>query len=277
MSAPLRSILYVPGDRPDRFEKALASDADGVVLDLEDSVAAGAKVPARSAVAEFVRSPWQKPLFVRVNGLASELTAADVNALAGAPIAGIRAPKVESTADVAAFARLADEAGLRVDLWCLLESARAVELAYEIARSPRVAAIALGEADLVASLGVRADEGLDYARARCVVAARAAGRPAPMQAVYTTLGDEEGLRRSTEHGRALGFFGRMAIHPAQVGVINDVFTPSAQEVAAAREAVDAAASSGADAMPDGRFVDSAVVEQARLVLALAERLSEATR
>ena len=100
MSAPLRSILYVPGDRPDRFEKALASDADGVVLDLEDSVAAGAKVPARSAVAEFVRSPWQKPLFVRVNGLASELTAADVNALAGAPIAGIRAPKVESTADV---------------------------------------------------------------------------------------------------------------------------------------------------------------------------------
>jgi citrate lyase subunit beta/citryl-CoA lyase len=277
VSAPLRSLLYVPGDRPDRFEKALATAADGIILDLEDAVAPGAKARARTAVAEFVRSPAPKPVFVRVNGLASELTTADVNALAGASIAGIRAPKVSDAADVATFVRLADEAGLSVDLWCLLESPRSVELAYEISCSPRVAGIALGEADLRASLGVQGDEGLDYARARCVVAARAAGLPPPTQAVYTTLGDEEGLRRSTERGRALGFFGRTAIHPAQVGVINDVFTPSAQEVAAARETVDVAESSGAVALPDGRFVDRAIVEQARQVLALAERLGARVR
>jgi citrate lyase subunit beta/citryl-CoA lyase len=273
----VRSALYVPGDRPERFGKALQSEADAIVLDLEDAVAPERNEFARGAVAEFLRSPATKPVFVRVNGLASGLISADVRALAGARIDGIRLPKVEDAAGVAAVVRMLEAQDLAADLWCLLESARAVELAYEIACSPRVAAVALGEADLRASLGVT-DAGLDYVRSRCVVAARAAGLPAPMLAVYTLLGDEQGLRRSTEQGKALGFFGRSAIHPEQLGVINEVFTPSAEEVAAAREIVNAlgeasADGSGAVALPDGRFVDRAVAEQAQGVVALAERLA----
>jgi citrate lyase subunit beta/citryl-CoA lyase len=273
----VRSALYVPGDRPERFEKALQSEADAIVLDLQDAVAPERKEIARGAVSELLRSPATKPVFVRVNGIAGGLTSADVSALSGARIAGLRLPKVEDAAGVAAVVRLLEAQDLTADLWCLLECARAVELAYEIACSPRVAAIALGEADLRASLGV-ADAGLDYARSRCVVAARAAGLPPPMLAVYTLLGDEQGLRQSTERGKALGFFGRSAIHPGQLGVINEVFTPSAEELAAAREIVNALGKAGADgsgavALPDGRFVDRAVAEQAQGVVALAERLA----
>jgi citrate lyase subunit beta/citryl-CoA lyase len=273
----LRSALYVPGDRPERFERALRSEADAIVLDLEDAVAPGRKEFARGAVSEFLGSPATKPVFVRVNGLASGLTSDDLRALTARRIDGIRLPKVEDAAGTAAAVRLLEAQELAVDLWCLLESARAVELAYEIACSPRVAAIGLGEADLRASLGAT-EVGLDYARSRCVVAARAAGLPAPMLAVYTLLGDEQGLRRSTERGRALGFFGRSAIHPEQLGVINEVFTPSAEEVAAAQEIVLALGEAAADgpgavALPDGRFVDRAVAEQARSVVALAEHLA----
>jgi citrate lyase subunit beta/citryl-CoA lyase len=278
MTPPLRSALYVPGDRPDRFETARASEADAIVLDLEDAVAPDRKAYARGAVAQFATEARSKPkpVFVRVNGLASGLTGHDLDALAGAALAGVRAPKVEGADDVAAFVELLEHAGIEADLWCLLESARGVEHAYEIACCARVAAVGLGEADLRASLRVRADAALDYARSRCVIAARAAGLPPPMQAVHTTLRDSDGLRRSTEHGRALGFFGRSAIHPEQVAVINEVFTPSAEEVAAAHEVASAGERSGASSLPDGRFVDRAVAEQARAVIDLAERLSGAS-
>jgi citrate lyase subunit beta/citryl-CoA lyase len=272
----LRSALYVPGTRPDRFEKALGVDADAIIVDLEDAVAPSRKADARAAAADLVRSPQPKPVLVRVNGPASCLIADDVRALAGPGLAGIRVPKVESAVDVAAVAALLDAAGLDVAVWCLIESARGLELAYEIACAPRVAGIALGEADLRASLRVKED-GLDYARGRCVSAARAAGLSSPMQSVYPDVRDDEGLRRTSERGKALGFFGRAAIHPDQVGPINEVFTPTDAEVRAAREvaaALDAALADdvGAVALPDGRFVDLTVAEQARETLALVERL-----
>jgi citrate lyase subunit beta / citryl-CoA lyase len=273
--ALLRSALYVPGDRLERFETAIGSEADAVIIDLEDAVAPGQKPHARAAAAKLLRclSP-AKPVFVRVNGLASGLLEADIEALARSRIVGVRVPKVEGAHGVDAVRRLLDAAGLSVAVYCLIESARAVEFAYEIASSAGVAGIALGEADLRASLRVTADEALDYARARCVNAARAAGLPSPMLAVYGSTHDDEGLRRSTQRGKALGFFGRTAIHPRQLATINDVFTPTDEEVAAAREAVAGldealAGDSGARALPDGRFVDRAVVEHAREVLALA--------
>lgn len=270
----------MPGDRPDRFDKALRSEADAVIVDLEDAVSPARKAHARAAVAELLGSPAPKPVFVRVNSLASALIAADLEALAGAAFAGVRLPKVEAAEDVAAASALLDRAGLEVPLWCLIESARGLEFAFAIASCARTAGISLGEADLRSSLRVPADEGLDYARARCVAAARAAGLGSPMQSVYPLAGDEDGLRASTERGKAFGLFGRAAVHPAQVATINDVFTPTAAEVGAARELVaafeaGAADGSGAVLLADGRFVDRAVAEQARNVLELVGRVAPA--
>ena len=277
----LRSVLYVPGSRPELFEKALWGEADAVIVDLEDAVAPSRKAEARAAAADLVASRQAKPVFVRVNGIRSGLVQDDVAAIAGPGLAGIRLPKVESAADVASVTTFLKEAGLDARVWCLIESALGLERAFEIAGAEGTAGVALGEADLRASLRVDADLGLDYARSRCVVAARAAGLPSPVQSVYPDVRDREGLRSSSERGKALGFFGRAAVHPAQVGTINDVFTPTEGELRAAREltaALDDALLGhvGAVALPDGRFVDRAVAEQARETLALAERL-EGTR
>ena len=277
MSLPaFRSALYVPGSRPELFAKALAGDADAVIVDLEDAVAASVKAKARAAAAELVSAQQVKPVFVRVNGIGSGLVEDDVEGLAGPGLAGIRLPKVESAGDVARAAALLRSAGLPAGVWCLIESAIGLERSFEIAAAEWTNGIALGEADLRASLRV-APAGLDYARSRCVACARAAGLPSPLQSVYADVRDLEGLRRSSEHGRALGFFGRAAIHPAQVGTINDVFTPTEREIEAARElttALDTALVDdvGALALPDGRFIDRAVAEQARETVALAERL-----
>jgi citrate lyase subunit beta / citryl-CoA lyase len=163
---------------------------------------------------------------------------------------------------------LRSEAGIQ----CLIESALGLELALEIARShERVAGISLGEADLAADLGVRDEAGLLYARSRIVSASRAAGLPGPVQSVYTRVNDLDGLRRSTEEGKNMGFVGRSAIHPSQVPIINEVFTPTEDEVAEAQELLDrlegeAESGTGAFVLEDGRFVDRAVVESARRTL-----------
>jgi citrate lyase subunit beta / citryl-CoA lyase len=268
-----RSYLYAPGHRPELIAKALASEADVVVADLEDAVPADLKARARANVAAALAERPSKPLHVRVNALRGDLGPADLRtvAAAGAPV--VRVPKVESPADVHAAADALAEAGGQTRIACLLESAAGVEGAYAVATAhPRVAAISLGEADLRADLGATGDEGLLYARSRCVTAARAAGLARPVQSVYVAVGDDEGLRRSCAHGKALGFFGRSAIHPAQLPVINAAYTPTPEEVAAARElteAMERAGDDGGAVLADGRFVDRAVVEAARATLETA--------
>ncbi|MGA5563216.1 HpcH/HpaI aldolase/citrate lyase family protein [Streptomyces platensis] len=158
-------------------------------------------------------------------------------------------------------------------LYALLESALGIEHAFAIATAhPALRGIALGEADLCGELGVRDDAGLAWPRGRAVVAARAAGLAPPPQSVHPDVHDLDGLARSCARGRALGFLGRAAIHPRQLPVIEAAYLPSAEEVAAAQEIVRAAsAEGGALALPDGRFVDAAVVAGARRVLDLAGR------
>ncbi|MEO3764809.1 aldolase/citrate lyase family protein [Streptomyces sp. B8F3] len=160
-------------------------------------------------------------------------------------------------------------------LYPLLESALGIERAYEIAGAhPAVRGIALGEADLRAELGVADDAGLAWPRSRAVVAARAAGLAPPAQSVYPDVADLDGLARSCAAGRALGFLGRTAIHPRQLPVIERAFLPTVREVERAEEIVAAAATdAGALALPDGRFVDAAVVAGARRTLRLARRLT----
>ncbi|MEO3928961.1 CoA ester lyase [Micromonosporaceae bacterium B7E4] len=269
----LLTLLYVPGDRPDRFGKAVESGADAVIVDLEDAVAAARKAYARDAAAEFVAASHRVPVFVRVNELTGSDVAADLDALAGAPgLAGLRLPKVESPEAVRAVA-----ARVPVPLHPLVESAVGVERAYEIAGAdPAVASIGLGEADLRSDLGVTAEEGLSWVRGRIVVAARAAGLPPPLLPVYPNVTDLSGLAESCAAGRRMGFLGRTAIHPRQLPVIVAAFRPSAEEVARARELLDAVTEaqtrdSGTVVLPDGRFADRAMVAAARRTVELAGR------
>ena len=280
-SAPLfRSYLYAPGNDPRKIEKALASEADAVVLDLEDAVAPNRKEEAREAVSEVLRSRPAKPVFVRVNAPGSALAEKDIRAISGPHLSGLRLPKTESAEAVRGVAERLETLGCEAGIQCLIESALGLELAPEISRShERVVGISLGEADLAADLGVRDEAGLLYARSRVVATARAAGLPGPVQSVYTNVRNTDGLRQSTEVGKNLGFVGRSAIHPAQIPAINEVFTPTEEEVAEAEELLarleeSAGKGTGAFVLEDGRFADKAVVESARLTLALARRGEE---
>ncbi|MCX4968746.1 CoA ester lyase [Streptomyces sp. NBC_00654] len=261
--------LYVPGDRPDVVRKALGSGADVVIVDLEDAVAPDRKEYARAATAELLAdpvtaAPGTVPVHVRVHG------EDDVRALAGLPgLSGLRLPKITHSVSVHHVAAVAPG----VPLYPLLESALAIEHAYSIATAhAEVRGIGLGEADLRADLGVREDAGLDWPRSRTVVAARAAGLPPPAQSVFPDVRDLDGLWTSCGRARALGMLGRAAIHPRQLAVIERAFLPTAREIEAAEEIVAASAvDAGALALPDGRFVDAAVVASARRTLALGQR------
>ncbi|MFF2384177.1 HpcH/HpaI aldolase/citrate lyase family protein [Streptomyces sp. NPDC058108] len=267
--------LYAPGDRPDVVVKALASGADIVLVDLEDAVAPDRKEYARDATAELLSDPPPVPVHVRVNTLDGPLAEADLKTLSALPgLSGLRLPKVASPADVTHVARHAAPAeGDGIPLYALLETALGVEHAFAIASAhPSVRGIGLGEADLRADLGVREDAGLDWARARIVLAARAAGLSPPAQSIHPDIRDLEGLAASCAHGRALGFLGRAAIHPRQLPVIERAYLPTPAEVESAEAVVEAAGiEPGAQALPDGRFVDAAVVACARRTLALARR------
>jgi citrate lyase subunit beta / citryl-CoA lyase len=262
----LLTWLYVPGDRPDRFAKAVASGADAVILDLEDAVAPPRKAYARAAIAEFLGDAHGLPVFVRVG----EDLDADLPAARGA--AGLRLPKVESPAYVREVAARTD-----VELHPLIESAAGVEAAYAIATAhPAVAGIGLGEADLRSDLGVADEAALAWPRGRIVVAARAAGLPPPAMSVYADVSDLDGLAQSCRLGRRQGFLGRAAIHPRQLPVIVSAFRPPPEEVARAMallSAMDGAQDRGEGTvvLSDGRFADRAMIGAARRTVDLAAR------
>jgi citrate lyase subunit beta/citryl-CoA lyase len=255
---PPLTWLYVPADRPDRVEKAIASRAHAVIVDLEDAVAPAAKAQARAALQELLGHPREKPVFVRVN--AGE--AADLEVVAELAIDGVHVPKVGRPEDVPAVE-------LRVH--CLIESAAGVEAAYAIATTPGVAGISLGEADLRSETGAL-EAGLDWARARIVNAAVAAGLPRPPQSVYPRLHDDAGLMRSCMRGRELGHLGRSAIHPEQLPIIEQAYLPTEEEAASARATVEQLeATLGAASLEGGEFVDAAMLGAARQIVAIAHR------
>jgi citrate lyase subunit beta/citryl-CoA lyase len=275
MTGPPLTWLYAPGDRPHVVARALVCGADVVVVDLEDAVAPDRKEYARAATADLLAEPQPVPVHVRVNALGSPAADADLNAVAALPgVSGLRLPKVTSPGQII---RVAEDTAPTdkgtPPLYALLETALAIERAYVIACAhASLRGIALGEADLRADLGVRDDAGLDWSRSRVIVAARAAGLPPPPQSVHPDIRDLEGLATSCAHGRTLGFLGRAAIHPRQLPVIERAYLPTEREIEQAETIVKAATrEQGAQALPDGRFIDAAVVAAAHRTLALARR------
>ncbi len=266
-----RSWLYVPGHQAERVAKALVAGADAVVVDLEDAVPPDRKADAREAIAAAVDAVAtdDAQVWVRVNDPDGPWGEADLDAVTGSGVTGVRVPR---SADPGTVRRVAERTGLPLQL--LIETAAGLARAVDLAAAhPLVTGIGLGEADLAADLRLVSDAGLDWARGWVVVAARAAGLPSPVQSVWTDVADLDGLRTSCERGRATGFVGRSVVHPRQVPIVHDVYTPSSEEVRQATAIVrtaDAAQSRGEVAVldEDGRFVDPAVVERARVVLDL---------
>ncbi|MBB3041535.1 HpcH/HpaI aldolase/citrate lyase family protein [Nocardioides soli] len=283
--AAVRSHLYVPGDRPELFARALQRGADALILDLEDAVAWPRKQRAREAVAEFVAghavSDDPTQLWVRVN---AESWRDDVTAVVAPGLSGLCLAKTPGAAYVAAVAALLDELedarGLDVGavaLSPLLEDAAAVLAAPAIAAASRVARLQVGEVDLAADCGIEpgADGAeLAWVRGQVVLASAAARIEAPVGPVTTDFTDLDALRSSTDALRRMGYGSRACIHPAQVTVVNDVFTPRPDEIDRAREIVDRferaeQAGDGVLLDADGRMIDLAVVRNARRVLARA--------
>jgi citrate lyase subunit beta/citryl-CoA lyase len=196
---------------------------------------------------------------VRVNAPGTPELATDLAALPGS--VELRVPKVAMPADLEPFA------GRRVH--ALLESAAAVEHAFVLASCPEVVTIALGEADLAAELGLAGEDAFDWVRSRVVVAAAAAGLPAPMMAAFPGVRDLDGLEASCRLGRRLGMWGRTAIHPAQVPVIRSVFARTDTEVGWAREVLAALEGEGVGTLADGSMVDAAMARRARTILGAA--------
>jgi len=268
--------LYVPGDRPDRFEKAARSGADQVVIDLEDAVAPDGKAQARINSAEYLGSPNRvmTAVVLRINGVDTEHFEADMILLHqlaahGHLPAEVRLPKVESADEVAILAAIP---GLAVA--ALIESALGLEAATDIASARGVVSIGLGEADLRSELMLESEDSLAYARSRVVVAAAAAGLRSPAMAAYPNLEDVQGLASSCQLGRTLGCYGRSAVHPHQIPVIRDAFRPTIDEVTAAREilrSLDAGLEAGRGVVRNasGAMVDAAMRRRAEILLARA--------
>ena len=277
----LRSLLFVPGTRADRFPRAFASGADAVVLDLEDAVEPGHKSEARDLVGQFITSPaadTKSAVFVRVNAPASPWIDDDVDWLRGFEgfVDAIVLPKVELSAAIEGVAGAIPDRRVVP----LIETARGILSATEIlSADAEMPAVLFGAEDLTAELGIPRTLGgseLLFARSQIVLVA-AAIEADPIDAVWVDLANPEALREDAARAKALGFRGKMAIHPDQVPIINEVFSPTADDIAAAQRLVDAddrarEAGEGVFRFED-RMVDAPVIKRARRVLELAERLA----
>lgn len=261
-------LLYVPGDRPDRFTKAETA-SPGVILDLEDAVAIDNKAAARQAVVGHIEaSEDPAKLWVRVGRSTLHDDIEALRAVSG--YAGILlADAIPHT-----LAQLGEQLP-DVAVLALIESASALDFLAEMAAAPNIVTFGLGQVDLLADLGVRSTAGtahvIDGLRFDLVQAAAAAGLHAPIAPTSLDVRDTEDLRATTEHLRDLGFRSRTAIHPNQCAVIAEVFTPMIEEIERAQVLLAAfeRAGSGVAVGEDGRFIDAAVVRDARATLAHA--------
>ncbi|WP_370963271.1 CoA ester lyase [Amycolatopsis sp. cg9] len=247
-----RTFLFVPGDRPDRFGKAVTSGADVVLLDLEDAVAPADKDTAREAVGAWLAAGGTAT--VRINAPGTPWFEADAAFVAarGVPV---MVPKAETPGVLAGFREVV----------ALVETARGVERAGELAAVPSVSRLAFGTVDLAAELGVEPEdpEPFAYARSRLVIASAAAGLAPPVDGVTTDLRDDDRLAADVRYARRLGFGGKLCVHPRQIAAVRAGFAPTDAEREWARRVVTAGASVST---VDGKMVDKPVLARARRIL-----------
>lgn len=263
-----RSYLFVPGDRPERFAKALDSGADAVVLDLEDAVAAPSKPAARAAVSAWLQgcdSATRARTAVRINDAATAWFADDLRLVAPDAPAWLMLPKAETAA------ALAEAAATGCGVLALVESARGVLAAAELAAVPGVQRLVFGTLDLALDLGVAPEpEALAHAASVLALASRAAGLPQPVAGVTPEIGDEARLLADWAWARRLGFGAKLCIHPRQVQPLHAAMRPGDEELAWAHRVLAAAAQAqGGAVQVDGRMVDRPVLLQAQALLARA--------
>lgn len=281
----LRSMLFVPGNNARRVEKALGLDADAVILDLEDAVAAAEKPAARVAVAQVLSRPRSGKAYVRVNALATEWCYRDLVEVVRQGLDGILLPKAERASDLHLadwmLAALERERGLApgdIDLMPIIETGRGLAaIAGICGAGARTRRVVFGAADFTLDMNMqwtREEAELAHARSAIVLASRVAGLEPPIDTVWARLQDAEGLRASARTSRDMGFQGRLCIHPDQIPMVHEVFTPSAEEHARALRIVaafeEAERAGLASIRVDGQFVDYPIVEKARRVVAIVK-------
>lgn len=282
MSASPRSYLFVPATSGHKIDKACRSSADAVIIDLEDAVALGEKAAAREALGQALAQGLPRPVWVRVNATGTDFCYADLLACCRPGVAGILLPKAETGEQLRMvdwlLGNLERERSLPargIAVAGIVETAAGLQnVAAIAAASPRLRRLMFGAVDLAADLGIDiADDAGATAQARFAVAcaSRVAGLEPPVDTAYTDIPNLQGLRDTATRAKALGYTAKACIHPAQIETVNEVFTPTAQELAWARAVVETfeqAERGGLAAVSlEGQMLDYPVVERARRVLA----------
>jgi citrate lyase subunit beta/citryl-CoA lyase len=262
-----RSYLFVPGNRPERFEKAHAAGADAVILDLEDAVQPDEKPAARAAVLAAVSGDASRPAWVRINGSDTSWFDEDVAALAGQPgVAGIVLPKAETREQIDAVLATAHST---LSVLPIVETARGFASLAVLCAAPRVQRIVFGTLDFQIDLGIDGDgEELHLFRSQIVLASRLAGIGAPVDGVSTTISDADSIEADARRGRRFGFGGKLCIHPKQIDAVHRAYAWSEADKAWAQRVLAAVETShGAAVAVDGKMVDMPVILKARRILA----------
>ena len=287
---PVRTYLFAPANHPRRVEKSFLVGADAVILDLEDAVSIAEKAGSRDKAATALQAPRAVRGYVRVNAMETPFCYGDLVAVIQPGVDGIILPKLETGAALLAIdwvvAQLERERGLPtggIDIIPIIETARGVRNLDDILRpGSRVRRVAFGAGDYSLDLGVtwsREERECQHARDLIVTASRAHGLEAPIDSVFPRLDDSDGLLASAQSAAAIGFGGKMCIHPKQIDPVNEVFTPSAAEVEFARKIVagfaQADAAGNAAIQIDGKFIDYPVFHRAQRVLALMDDIAGA--
>jgi len=263
-----RTYLFVPGNRPERFAKALASGADAIVLDLEDAVAPATKGEARDAIAQWSRRAAEADrvrIVVRINDAQSSAFYDDLHLLRDSRIASVMLPKAESAAQVQAVRAVVADARVLA----LIESARGVAKAHDVAGADGVARLVFGTLDYALDLDLdiaESSEGLAHAASVLTIASRVAGLSAPVAGVTPQIDDEPRLLADLAWSRRHGFGAKLCIHPRQITPIHAALAPSTQAIDWARRVLAAEAASPGAAQLDGRMIDRPVVLQAQRTL-----------
>ncbi|AKZ63960.1 aldolase [Herbaspirillum hiltneri N3] len=267
-----RSYLFVPANRPDRYGKALASGADAVIVDLEDAVAPAAKVQARDTLADWLaqQAAPQEKLWVRINAADTGWYADDVRCFANAPIAGIVLPKADDCDAIRNIAQHFVGPRSRSRLLPLIETAVGIAQMRDIARARHVERLVFGSIDLQVDLGIQCEpqeSELTHLRVEMVIASRLANIAQPVDGVTTTFDDAPFLEHAVSRARRIGFGAKLCIHPRQVGIVNQGFLPSAEEVVWACAVMAAVERSDGGAISlNGKMIDKPVIMQAEKFL-----------